>query len=500
MRKIFFRTFLSIMSVALIILIFIGVSMMFFYTSAKKNWIEEGFDAFSQRVATTVSSSSGEISFSKFVQITDAASIVDNRISGLLFRDIDGKIVYSLGVTQLGDKLAQRKSFRSSELTQTTKGQDLDPDKFITINVKDRVNLLNLEDNKVTLDAIDGGYGPSRSLEFPPMIKKEYISGSLEVFLRGQYAFSVDVLSYSPSTYSPIARIIRKASNWLFICFLISLLIALLLSFRISKVNQKSINIIKNALGALTKGEEQLELPHSKIEEHQEIIDSISRLDESLTLNRKNRKAWLSSITHDLNTPIASIKLLLDGMEDGVFPLSLETIRTLKKEQNDLSHKINRVVLYSSFQSPDKDITLFKIEIQYIIDDLKRANKNYSNVEFNYKDPYIYCDYSTIKLALKELLDNALAVSDSACVSFEKDGIIVTNKAKLAKNVDFFEPWERGDKSRTSGGTGLGLPIVAQIISLHHGTSLIEKDGENVKVKLKWSLPLALIAKKGKDK
>ncbi len=495
MRKIFFRTFLSIMSVALIILVFIGISMTIFYTSVKKDWIEESFDTFSQRVATSISNSSGEISFTKFVQITDAATLADNRISGLLFRDVDGKIVYSLGVTQLGDKLGQRKDNALAQMTKLTKGEDLEPETFITINVKARVNLLNLEDDKITLDAIEGGYGPSRALEFPPMIKKEYISGSLEVFLRGEYAFSVDVLSYSPSTYSPIALIIREASKWLFICFLISLLIALLLSLRISRVNQKSINIIKNALSALSNGEEHLELPHSKIEEHQEIIDSISKLDESLTLNRKNRKAWLSSITHDLNTPIASIKLMLDGMEDGIFPLNLNTIKTVKKEQNDLSYKINRVVLYSTLQSPDKDIVLLKTDVQFIIDDLKRANKNYENVEFKYTDPFIYCDYSTIKLALKELLDNALAVSPSATVSFEKDEIIVTNKAVLATNVDFFEPWERGDKSRSTGGTGLGLPIVAQVIRLHHGLSTIEQDGDVVRVKLKWSLPLTIVKK-----
>lgn len=493
MRKIFFRTFLSLMSVALLILIFLGVSLVFFYNCVTNNWIEEGFDIFSQRVASAVSNSSGEMTFGKFVQITDAASIADNRISGLLFRDIDGKIVYSLGVTQLGDKLAQRKTNKTSELTQFSKGQDLDPDEFITINVKERVNLLNLEEDKVTLEPIEGGYGQSRSLEFPPMIKKDYISGTLEVYLRGMYAFSVDVLSYSPATYSPFSLILKQASIWLFVCFLISILLALLLSYRISIINQKSINTIKDALASLSKGQENLELPHSSIEEHQEIIDSIYKLDESLILNRRSRKSWLSSITHDLNTPIASIKLLLDGMEDGIFPLTLETVKTLKKEQNDLSHKISRVVLYSSLQSPDKSISLIKTEVSCLIDELKRTNTQYEKVQFDYNHSYIYCDYTTMKLAIKELLDNALSVSDSASVSFEQDGIIVSNRAKLSSNVDFFEPWERGDKSRTTGGTGLGLPIVAQIVRLHHGNSTIEQEGEYVKVKLKWSLPLVLV-------
>ncbi len=51
----------------------------------------------------------------------------------------------------------------------------------------------------------------------------------------------------------------------------------------------------------------------------------------------------------------------------------------------------------------------------------------------------------------------------------------------------FFEPWSRGDQSRTSGGSGLGLSIVYQIMELHNGT--VDITGEDGKVKVTLEFP-----------
>jgi signal transduction histidine kinase len=464
--------------------------MSLFYNTAKTTWIEQSFETFSQRVATSVSNYKGEMSFGKFIQITDSAALADKRISGLLFRDADDKIIYSLGVTQLGDKLAQLQSAEPNATTTLSKGQDLDESEFVTIAVTDRVNILNLNDDKVTLQIIDKKDTDTRNLEVPPMIKEKFIGGSLIILLRGQYAFSVDVLNYSPSTYSATSLIIKQAAKWLSICFALALLIAFILSYRISKISQKSITEIKNSLNELSQGQENLELSsHNKIEEYQEIIESIHCLDESLAANRKNRKAWLNSITHDLNTPITSMNLLLNGIEDGIFPLNTDTIKTLKNEQQDLSNKISRVVLYSSLQSPDKAISPQATETQVLVDDIIRSNIKYKAVKFNIESDEIYCDFTTMKLAIKELLDNALEVTDTGVVvTIKENNIVVTNPGTIDDTVDFFEPWERGDKSRTSGGNGLGLAIVSQIIKLHSGTSTIKQIDDDVVVELSWNV------------
>ena len=95
-------------------------------------------------------------------------------------------------------------------------------------------------------------------------------------------------------------------------------------------------------------------------------------------------------------------------------------------------------------------------------------------------------DYELVKRALKEVLDNAYKYGESeedVVVSVHlKDGfadICIMNRGRLPQpRPPFFEPWARGDESRHEGGSGLGLPIVHQIMEMHHGSvSIDEKDG-----------------------
>ena len=71
-----------------------------------------------------------------------------------------------------------------------------------------------------------------------------------------------------------------------------------------------------------------------------------------------------------------------------------------------------------------------------------------------------------------------------------EDGFIaicVSNRGSLPRPMpSFFEPWARGDDSRHEGGSGLGLPIVHQIMEMHHGDVQIREDDGLVSVTLKF--------------
>jgi signal transduction histidine kinase len=65
----------------------------------------------------------------------------------------------------------------------------------------------------------------------------------------------------------------------------------------------------------------------------------------------------------------------------------------------------------------------------------------------------------------------------------------IINSGTIATDMDtdFFEPWTRGDWSRTSGGSGLGLPIASTIMFLHDGTiSVVQSDESHVKATISW--------------
>ena len=64
--------------------------------------------------------------------------------------------------------------------------------------------------------------------------------------------------------------------------------------------------------------------------------------------------------------------------------------------------------------------------------------------------------------------------------------MVITNEGTIDPSIDFFEPWSRGDSSRHEPGTGLGLPIVYQVMRLHEGRATIEQVENTVVVTLIW--------------
>ena len=98
--------------------------------------------------------------------------------------------------------------------------------------------------------------------------------------------------------------------------------------------------------------------------------------------------------------------------------------------------------------------------------------------------------------AVRELLKNAFEARTGENpviwnITESDDSYIieVLNEGKLAEDMDmdFFEPWARGDWSRTDGGSGLGLPIASTITFLHKGTiSVTQKDENSVSAVISW--------------
>ena len=120
-----------------------------------------------------------------------------------------------------------------------------------------------------------------------------------------------------------------------------------------------------------------------------------------------------------------------------------------------------------------------------IVDEVLQLGSHSARVEFN-PETVIYCDHSTAKRALEEVVKNAdmYKTGDAEpiirCISGENSLVIkVLNEGKLPDPLPlFFEPWARGDDSRTSGGSGLGLSIAYQVMELHYGSiSISEEDG-----------------------
>ena len=179
------------------------------------------------------------------------------------------------------------------------------------------------------------------------------------------------------------------------------------------------------------------------------------------------------------------MNLLLSGAEDGMFPVDDKLIAAIKNENDTLKSRIASVTYYSYLMSPDVKCQRSEVSLINAADEVLQSGKHRIRLEFS-PELTVYADPALLSRALSEVIDNADSYKEGDEMPVwkgERNGgktvLCIENRGRLPRPLpQFFEPWARGDDSRTEGGSGLGLSIVYQIMELHNGSvSIAEKDG-----------------------
>ncbi len=209
--------------------------------------------------------------------------------------------------------------------------------------------------------------------------------------------------------------------------------------------------------------------------------------------NEKQNKELISNISHDLKTPITSIKGYVEGIMDGVAdtPEKLDRyVHIIYNKAVDMDRLINELTMYSSVDNNRIPYHFLKIAVRdYFTDcveeigmDLESQNftLNYENLVAD--DTTVIADPEQIKRVVNNIVSNSVKYNDkphgeiSIRILDEVDSIRVeiedNGKGIAQKDLqNIFDRFYRADSSRNSstGGSGLGLSIVKKIIQDHGG-------------------------------
>lgn len=214
------------------------------------------------------------------------------------------------------------------------------------------------------------------------------------------------------------------------------------------------------------------------------ILQDITRVLEGERL----QKRFIADASHELKTPIASIK----GMAEILNRPSFDDEQTLKefllqisKEANRLETVVADLLFISKMSSNRMYLDIQKNDVTVIIrqafDSLRSefAKKGIS-FEFYDKEVFIESDIKQMYQVFSNLLSNAIQYTDQGYVKVnidhDQENIIIriTDSGTGISEADLpfvFERFYRSssDRSRESGGSGLGLAIVKSIINAHSG-------------------------------
>lgn len=274
------------------------------------------------------------------------------------------------------------------------------------------------------------------------------------------------------------------------------LLLVIVFSLWISKKVGRPLAMLQDAMDSVALGKKGEKVEYSGPKELVTICDKFNdmsqRLAESEEENRtlqKKKQRLVANISHDLKTPITVIKGYSKAVIDGVVGREEERkyISTINIKAEYMSDLVNSFSEYALSGDPDDAYDFRETDICEYMRELY-ADK-YDEFEIAGRIPvldipdeevYARIDKSKFYRACNNIFSNFFkytpAGSKMFCriwyddktvsLSLGDDGKGVSNKIK----ADIFDPFITGDDARTTGGTGLGLAFVKNVIERHGGT------------------------------
>ncbi|MBM7554229.1 sensor histidine kinase [Thalassobacillus pellis] len=274
-----------------------------------------------------------------------------------------------------------------------------------------------------------------------------------------------------------------------------------LLTYFVSKSILSPIRELTEAAKKISDGDLDFQLEAKKADELGHLAATFDSMRASLKEAReeqfryeKNRQELIASISHDLKTPLTSIKGYVKGVQDGVAntPDKLERyMETIYAKADDIDHMIEELFTYSKLDLEKETFHFEQIDIRAFLDDMVgelafTLEKDGGSACFaaEGEDPLLVkADRAMLKRALNNITQNSLKYMNEnkkqIKVGIQEGAEFVTvsihdnGEGIAAKDLPFiFESFFRTDDSRNSatGGSGLGLAIVKKIIEAHSGT------------------------------
>lgn len=476
----FFRAFFTTVAVVATFVFFQVALAAWSMWNMNRNWPSFVANDYMTRVMEMFSSYEDPTIEEVFDTFTGA---MDNKVSGLLIRNLSDNTMFIYGhLPREENPVGMSASFMrsvdtSQDVTTFTKQSAVFS---IDITVGDEGFSAKLTSYEPGLH----GYG-AVTYTVPSFIRSEDIAATVFVTINDDVLICFDLLVINMHNYESTRYVVDAIVLALVWMLPVGLVASLIVALVLSRKNSRSISEIEHALDRISHGENDVSIPPQKVYELDEIARSIRSLDESLKRNKIARKEWIRSIAHDLNTPITSLYLMVEGLKDGVFQPDSAFLEQLSGEITSLSERIDTVRYYASLLDPDLKLDRQSIDLATALAPVLSSYDSGTVRTEVVSSETVLIDGSCAERAVKEVVDNALSYGSQALVRIEGHTVTVTNPGHLPPgHPDLFEPWARGDRSRHSGGSGLGLPITGQIMSLLSGQVEIAEQGENVVVRL----------------
>lgn len=278
----------------------------------------------------------------------------------------------------------------------------------------------------------------------------------------------------------------------LFTSFLIGLL-----SFFTSSFISRPLKLLMKFVQKITNGQLDQKVDIKGKDEIAELGNAFNHMAEQLQRVEHSRQEFVSNVSHELKTPLSSIKVLTESLlfqENVPVEMYQEFFMDINSEVDRLNNIISDLLTLVRLDQTEVPMNIKTTNLNDVTQAiLKRLiplakKKDIKLIYQSHKEIFVDIDEVKLTLAISNLIENAIKYTpeggevrvilqsdlQDAWVSVEDTGIGIA-KDEQSK---IFERFYRTDKTRNreTGGTGLGLSITYRTVIMHNGSIQVESE------------------------
>ncbi len=262
----------------------------------------------------------------------------------------------------------------------------------------------------------------------------------------------------------------------------------------------RPFNHLQASLDRMADGSMGENISENTYRETKKISEAIQKTKTKLQTIDQSREEFVANVSHELKTPITSIRVLADSlmsMEGAPVELYREFMSDISDEIDRESKIVDDLLSMVKMDQSVAELNVGQVDINALVQQiLKRLSPiaDKRNVELIYesiREVKADVDETKLSLAISNLVENAIKYNvDNGWVRVTLDADHKYFYIRVAdsgigipedKQEHVFERFYRVDKarSRETGGTGLGLAITKNVVLMHYGAiRLLSKEGE----------------------
>lgn len=292
---------------------------------------------------------------------------------------------------------------------------------------------------------------------------------------------------YMTTPYQPLESTVAVMADQFLIATAVCLVLSVVLSFFISDRITKPITEFSRVAKELGAGDYSVRFEGNGYTEMENLAETLNAATVEFGKTEQLRRDFMANVSHDLRTPLTMVKAYAEMIRDisgGDDVKRAQHSQIIIDEADRLTALVNDILNLSKLQSGTDALTLRYTDMRVLTKMVVERFDVYSQRDgyvFDFKadeNCFAYCDYKRIEQVIYNLIGNAVSYTgnNTVCIRLNRaEGRIRFSVRDFGPGIapeDIDKIWERyyraNQSRRNVVGSGLGLSIVKNILTLHN--------------------------------